>query len=194
MTRSTSTRAPAGHRYAHARVRLPQLSVPTYCYLVNDTRACEARKKGTLVRERAPIARSPNRGGHHEDEPLFVGRCVAPDLFARRARVARFDSSCGAACRRICFARGNTYGSWVSDAGDRIWAVPANASDGAAHAARITLLKQVERGRQFLGDTRKRAPCLGREIPCWRSSARGLLRGPCHGTTFAKHLLLILGR
>jgi hypothetical protein len=141
-------------RYAQARVRLPQLRAPTYYYLVNDTRAFEAGKKGTLVRERAPIARSPNRGGYDEDESLCVERFVGPDLFARHAPAARFDSSCRAVCRRICFARGNLYGSWVGDAGDPIWAVLANASV-AAHAARITLLKHVE--KQFLGGCQERA-------------------------------------
>jgi hypothetical protein len=151
MTRYTSRASACGPRYAHSRVRLATLSAPTYYYLVNDTRAFQAGKKGTLVRERAPIARSPNRGGYHEDESLFVGRFVSPDLFARHALVARFDSSCRAACRRICFARGNPYSSWVGDAGDPIWAILANAGDGAPHAARIALLKHVERGRPFLG-------------------------------------------
>jgi hypothetical protein len=124
---------------------------PTYYYLVNDRRGFEAGKEGTLMRERAPIARSPNRGGYHEDESLCVGRFVGPDLFARHAPAARFDSSCWAVCRRISFARGNLYGSRVGDAGDPIWAVLANASGGAAHAARITLPKHAERSRQFLG-------------------------------------------
>ena len=181
-------------RYAHARVRPPPWSAPTYYYPVNDARAFETGKKGTLVRERAPIARSPNLDGYHEDESLFVGRSVGPDLFARHTLVARFDSSCRAVCRRICFAGGNLYGSWVGDTGDPTWAVPANASDAGAHATRITLQKQVGRGRQFLGDARKSVRCSGRGIPCWRSGARGLLRGLCHGTTFARHLLLILGR
>jgi hypothetical protein len=57
----------------------------------------------------------------------------------------------GPYCRRICFARGNLYGSWVGGAGDPIWEVLANATGGAAHAARITLLKHLERRRQFLG-------------------------------------------
>jgi hypothetical protein len=139
-----------GPRYEHVRGRLPQLRAPTYYYLVNDTRAFKSGKKGTLMTKRAPIARSPNRGGYHEDESLCVGRFVSPDLFARRAPAVRFDSSFRAVCRRICFARGNPYGSWVGDAGDPIWAALANASGGAAHAARITLLKHLERGRQFL--------------------------------------------
>jgi hypothetical protein len=70
-----------------------QVRAPTYHYLVNDTRGSEAGKEGTLMRERAPIARSPNRGGYHEDESLCVGRFVGPDLFARHAPAARFDSS-----------------------------------------------------------------------------------------------------
>jgi len=129
------------------------------------------------VRERAPIARGPNRGGYHEDGSLFVGRFVGPVLFARCACVARFDSPCGAACGGVRFAGSDAYCSWVGYTVDPIWAVPANASDGAAHAARVTLLQQVEKGRQFLGEVAGRE----RVAPGEKFLAGDLVPGDCCG-------------
>ena len=125
--------------------------------------------------DRAPVTRCPNRGGFHEGRSLFVGRVVSAVLFARHTRVARFDPSYWAVCRRIRFTRCSTYGSWLGHAMDTIWAVPANASDGAAHAARVTLLEQVEKGRQFLGEP----PGTERAAPAESFLARDLVRVDC---------------
>jgi hypothetical protein len=176
-------RAGASRRYAHARVRRSHGSAPSYYYLVNDTRAFGTGKKGTLVWERAAIGNSPNRGGYHEDGSLLVGHFVGLDLFARRERVARLDSSCGAVCRRICLARGNTYGSWVGDDVDPIWAVPAIASDARAHAARVTLERQVGRGRQFLGACQEEGALL-----CERDCLLEIQCDGCGGFATERHL------
>jgi hypothetical protein len=184
-------------RYAQARVGLPQWRAPTYYYLVNDIWAFAAGKKGTLVRERAPIARSPNRGGYHEDESLCVGRFVGPDLFARHAPAARFDSSCRAVLPTNMFCSGQPlrllgWRRWGSDLGSTGKRDRWRGTCGADHTSQAP--REAQTILRGILESRRRARCSGRGIPCWRSSVRGLLRGLCHGTTFAKHLLLMLGR
>src|SRR5580704_641279 len=87
----------------------------------------------------------PNRGGFDEGRPLFMCRACRLDVFVRRARTARFSSSCRTIRGRIRFTRGGTHSSWAGCIVDRIRAVPASADNGAPHAARVALLTEVER-------------------------------------------------